>query len=237
MEAVDQAGGQTEDAWMTALIAEYASSANVRMDVAAGACELVSAISGRIYRRQGAWVIAARRAKVRLSEDCARVASGPVVGVVKLYHDEEVKPGLDDKKFSTLRTFNGEAGFWITNDRIMSAVGSDFEFTQHRQVMDVACEVARSALLRYLSESILVDRETGKIDEPTARAIEATVNAQLEAALVQPVHASATAVTIDRNVNILSTKKLVALISVVPLGYAKSIEVEIGFQNPALALK
>lgn len=42
-------------------------------------------------------------------------------------------------------------------------------------------------------------------------------------------------VTVNRQANILSTRTIPVSIAIVPLGYVKAIEVEIGFRNPALA--
>jgi hypothetical protein len=41
-------------------------------------------------------------------------------------------------------------------------------------------------------------------------------------------------VTVDRTENILSSRRLPVSIAIIPLGYAKFISVEIGFENPAL---
>jgi hypothetical protein len=236
LEAEDQASDDTEDEWITALIAEWANTADSRLMVAAGACELSSALTGRVHRRPAAWVIAARCAKVPISEDLGRVASGAVTGVSSLYHDENSKPGLDDERFATLRTIIGRSGFYITAGRMMAAEGSDFGLVQRRRVMDRACKVARNAYLNFLNEEVIID-DDGLIDEVSAAAIENYVTGQLEADLINGSkrHASAVSSTLDRAQNVLSTESLKTKVTLRPLAYARDIEVEIGFVNPALA--
>jgi hypothetical protein len=54
---------------------------------------------------------------------------------------------------------------------------------------------------------------------------------------VNPGDASSASVVVNRTANILSTQILPVSIRVVPLGCAKTISVDIGFQNPATLTK
>jgi hypothetical protein len=236
LEAADQAADDTEDEWMTDLQTDFANTADGRLEVAAGHLELVSAITGRIHRRSCAWVVAARIARAPISEDLGRVASGPVPGVVKLHHDEQVKPGLDAARFTTMRTIIGLSGFFISGGRMMAAEGSDFSLVQRRRILDRACKIARNAYLRFLNDQVDV-KANGTIEEAPARAIEAFVTEQLRAGLVSssPRHASAASSTIDRAFNVQAAEKLKATVTVRPPGYARDIDVSIGFESPALA--
>ncbi len=217
-----------------------ASSSSSRIMVAAGYCELSSSLSvvgGKTYKRSAAWPITARIAKAPIHEDLGRYRSGSLPGVSSLDRDANSDGTL--ARFETLRTITDAAGFYITSDsdgNMMAALGSDFAFVQNRRVMDEACAVNRVAMLRYLNDSILVDSKTGYILETEARGIEADVNGQLEADLINGgiQHASAVACTVKRDENILSTKNLTTSVSVTPKSYAKTITTTIGFSNPAL---
>lgn len=217
------------------IIAGLAASASKRVLPVAGAVDDVSPLSGLIRKRPAAWFVAARLARAPISEDLGRVASGPLSGITKLFRDEAAAPALDAQRIATLRTHVGLQGFFITNGNLLSPAGSDFRLVQHRRVMDRACAVVRAALLRYLNESVALDPQTGRILERVARAIEADVRGQLEAAVVAPGHVSAASVVIDRTANILSTATMPVSVRVLPKGYAKLITVDIGFTNPALS--
>lgn len=215
------------------LISAFASFESPRVVVCAGQVELSSSLTGRLHKRPALFCVAARAAKAPIHEDLGRVASGSLPGATKLYRDERVTPGLDSQRFATLRTFVGLPGDYITAGRTMAAKGSDYQLVQNGFVIDAACRTARTALLRYLNDSVRVDA-SGAILERDALAIEQEVAAQLESVLVAPGHASEVAVKVARAENILSTGVLRVTISVIPLGYARAIEAEIGLKNPAL---
>lgn len=206
-----------------------------RVEVAAGYENLTSAINGSAYKRPVGWSSTARAAAVPPSEDLGRVATGNVRGVVALVRDEFKTPLLDAARFTTMRTIVGMSGFYLTTGHIMAAVGSDFDLIQNRRVMDIGSKTVRLAQLRYLNDSVRVDKTTGLILEQDARAIDAYIESALRDALTQPGYASDVSARVDRTVNILSTRTLKVKYRITPLGYAKTIDGEIGFYNPSLA--
>lgn len=203
-----------------------------KVAIAVGRPDTLSVITGRIRARSAAWHLAARVAAIPMSEEPGRYARGPITGVVELDRDERTTNNLDDHGFATLRTFAGIPGFFITNGRIKAPAGSDFGSIPRRRVMDRAATVAYEALLAYANESVRVDATTGYIDERDAKAIEAEVEAALNAALSG--HVSAVQAVVKRDENMLSTENLTVDILVTPLGYARTITMSIGFENPAL---
>lgn len=231
--AIIEAANDTD----SALIAAFESFASPRIMVCAGFTELVSAVSGRIYKRHAAWSIVARIMSVAVSRDPGAVMDGPLdASVVGLYRDEQKTEGLDAARFATLRTFYGRPGFYVTRGRMMAAPGSDFGDVTRRQVMDVASRVAYEGLLLYVNVDLQLDPDTGHLVETEARGIEAFVLGRLRTALLSPVPPDASDVEfiVKRDVNILSTETLIAKTRVLPKGYARFIENEIAFRNPAL---
>lgn len=206
--------------------------AHARMAVSAGFCDLASSVSGFFYKRSAGWVVAARAAKVGMSEDLGKVRTGPCAGVDKLHRDEFKTQGLDAARLSTLRTFIGKQGFYVTTGRILAASGSDFAYQQHRRVMDAACSAARKGMLEFLNDSILVNSSTGFIQETEARSIEANIEGRIRTALSG--HVSDVQVTVNRTENMLSSQTLKLTVRIVPLGYARTVSAELGFYNPAL---
>lgn len=218
----------------TNLDAAFAAFVSTRTMVCGGFAEIVSARDGRIYKRPQAWWDIARIMKNAVSRDPGAVADGPAdASVVSLYRDERKTEALDAARFTTMRTFVGRPGFYITNGKMMAGVGSDFAHVTNRQVMDVASRVAYEALFTYVNIDLLVD-DAGNIVETEARRIEKKVLGLLRTALVTPGDASKVEFTLKRDGNILSTEKLIGKTRVRPKGYARFIENEIGFSNPAL---
>ena len=221
--------------WRSNLIAEWANFADVRAGVVAGHQELVSPITGRVHRRNGAWAYTGRLADTGVATHPGQVIDGPVPGIVSLLHDEQAAPSLDQEGFTTFRTIIGRAGFYITQGRMKAPEGSDFSFVTERRVMDKACRIARNGMLRFLNSTVRVDG-AGNILEQDARAIEAYIDGQLLASLVNPGEASASNVRIKRDTNVLSTRATTLTVRLIPLGYLSYITVDIGFTNPSLAV-
>ena len=191
-------------------------------------------ITGTKQKNPLAWHATARASAVELGRDLAATADGPLVGVSSTDHDEAAHGGAcDTANVTTSRTFPRHAGVYLTNARMLKASGSDFEFWQHRRVMNAACAAADDALFTLLSSSVQVDTATGHITESAATAIEAVCKSAINDRVGKYV--SGTSVTVDRTTNILSTKSISIAVSIVPLGYLKAITVEIGFSNPAIS--
>lgn len=231
-EVRDQNAAEALATWQSAVNTDFASFVHRRVNVCAGYAEMVSPVSGRIYRRPIAWQVAARASAAVPSEDLGRFATGPMPGVTKLWHDERVSPAFDSTRFTTARTYLGSPGFYITHGRLMSPTGSDFKFWQYGRVMDKGCRAARNALLLFLNETFRVSLTTGFIDEGDARAVDAVVTR----AILDEVGADASGGEFStyRNINMISTQKLAGKASIVPFAYGKAVEAEIGFTNPAL---
>ncbi|WP_245393653.1 DUF2586 family protein [Allomeiothermus silvanus] len=228
----------TADQADAALIAAYAGTTSVRVGAGARYADVVSPITGLVMKRPAAWVVAGRYSGRPVEEHPGRYASGALRTVVKLHGDESITPGLDAARFTTLRTISG--GFYITRGRLFAPPGSDYEQVQNREVMDVACEVAYRAWLRWLNEQIQVSAQTGRILEREALRIEAYVEGLVRTALRgkisidEVIDQPAAYVRIDRTENILSTRTIPYDISLVPLGYAERITGKVRFFNPQL---
>jgi len=142
---------------------------------------------------------------------------------------------MDAKRFITLRTHQGLQGFYITQGRLMSPVGSDYKYWQHRRCMDVACDTTYKAQLPFLNMSVRVNAN-GTIDERDARTFESQVKTALAGNLLDPNsaegtpgHVSALDYKIDRANNVLSTENLKSTVAIRPRGYAKTLSTELGF--------
>lgn len=208
--------------------------ASDRVELAGGFADYSSALGARSIRCSSALASTARAASVPVGEHLGRVATGPVPGIVRLLRDERATPGLDEARITTLRTFLGRPGYFITRGRIACPTGSDFVRVEYRRVMDVAATRVAVDAQVYVNESLRVDPDTGTILEADARAIESTLESGLRTALVQPEQASSVAVRVNRTDNLLSTGILRFKVRVVPLAYSEILEAEIAFENPAL---
>ena len=222
----------------TNLKAAIVAFANSRMEFAAGFADYVSVLDdggmkGVAFKASAALASTARAAQAPVSEHLGRVARGPLGGILRLYRDERVTPGLDEARCTTLRTHVGRPGFFITRGRLMYSPGSDFQRIEYRRVMDVAARRVSLDAQVYVNESVQVDA-AGRILEEDARSIESTLASGLRLELLQPGQASDVSVQVIRTDNIASTGTLRVKARVLPLGYAEFIDVDLGFATPSV---
>lgn len=220
------------------LVTAFSSFVSSRVNVAAGFANTESSVkAGRYYKRSASWVTALRWATRPISEDLGRVKTGALPrladradGSSALYRDENSTPTLNDQRFTTLRTIDGRRGYYITEGKLMSDVGSDFELTQHGAIMDAACEVLYPAMALYVNDDLRVDA-SGNLDARDANAIQQDLEGKLKDALLRttPQHVSAVQVVVVRDNNPLTTKTLKVKYRIQPKAYAKAIEGEISF--------
>lgn len=179
--------------------------------------------------------VAARVAASLISTDAAWFAAGALPGVTSITHDEFRSELMDQKLFTTLRTHQGVSGYFVTNCRLMSPPGSDYEFIQHGRVMDVATSTAYLSMLQFLSSSVRTTNK-GTIDPRDAARIEKTVKDALRAQLLDPDnaqgtpgHVSALDAAVDLTNIIQVSKTLKIKIAIRPLGYVKTIDETLSF--------
>lgn len=234
---------ETESQYKTALDAIFTSKATTVGMVAAGDAKTSSAVNGRVYRAAAGLSLGALQASVSEEVDIADVDLGPVPGVSVVdnngnpeNHDEAVTPGLDDSRFATFRTWDGQNGVYVTRPRVLSSAGSDFSIMPYRRVMNLYAETLLWYMTRRLAKPIRVSKKTGFIVEPDALAIELGARKLLESVLLRKPKASALAFTVARDDDLLGTKTLTGDGGLVPLAYPEFINLTIGFTNPSLQI-
>jgi hypothetical protein len=170
---------------------------------------------------------------------------GALVGCTEISHNEFTEnAGLDDAKIGTLRTYANLIGFYITNVWMKSGSGSDFEFWQHRRMMDEACKEVSARHSELISSNVVVKADgTGSLVEFAALGIEKKVQRGLDNRIgsalrgIGPTtvdgstgHVSDQRYQVDRTNNVLSTKTLIATVSIVPRGYLKQLQTTLSYK-------
>lgn len=235
--------GESEATFLTAMGTAFDSSSSSSKAVAVGAdyCDIVSSIRGVKMRRPVALAALGRAMAVDMSMDLAYVATGPVAGVYiaaedgdPKWHDEAIYPGLDAKRFITLRSIPGKQGTYITNPNLLTSLGSDFVFLQHARCMARACEISFDLLTNQLSLGVQtkrIDDDTSYILESDAQQIEGLVQSELDGQLVNPKRVSGAALILSRTDNLASNAgaTVTSEVQLSALRYVKRFEVAAKF--------
>jgi hypothetical protein len=181
----------------------FASTSTIRVDVGADAADMSSVITGIVHPRPTSLFVATRAEQFPPGVDPAYVSDGNLGGSPSLtdlngnpkWHDEFLYPGLDALRLSTLRSFPGDNGTYITNANLLSPSGSDYVYDQHARVMNLACTYAFQILQTQLSRGVRKQppvQPSGAVYilEQDAQSIEALVNASFRQNLKGQVNAA-----------------------------------------------
>lgn len=234
---------ETEAEYKDALDAIFDAAASTDVLVCADLGDVPSTIRGIVQPRPAGLFVAARGMSIRLGTDPAYVALGPLPGVritdernSPKYHNEELFPGLDELRLTTLRTIEGEQGVFITNANLLSASGSDYVYWQHARTMNRGCEIAHQILTKQLSKGVRKDPKVGPegeryIREDEAQLLESLVNAEVNRELVTPGEVDDMALAVSRTDDIRSNAgaEITCSLDSVALGYAKKFTVAAGY--------
>lgn len=146
---------------------------------------------------------------------------------------------IDEKGFITFRTFVGKAGYFIADDHLATATSDDYNSITNRRVIDKAYRVAYVTLLEDLNDEIPVSTE-GKLTPAWCASIESDVENAVIAQMTangnlgnDPTDANDSGVdcAIDRDQDIFTKGKIEIGLRVKPNGYAKYIDVKLGFKT------
>lgn len=233
--------GESEATYLSALTTIFSASSSTWGTLCAGTVKAISGVSGRAYKKPVSFVVGPMSLSVTHGIDIADVNLGTIPGALltdsagnTTEHNESLNPGLDDARFTVLRTWDVIQGTYVNRPRIFSPDGSDFQLIPHRRVMNKAETALYAYLIRRLNQPVRVNATTGFILESEALEIEGGANAILAGELLANPDASAARFVLSRTDNILSNKTLTGDCRVIPLGYVEFITVNIAFQNPAL---
>ena len=234
--------GESRATYLAAYATEFSGVADNDLVVGFEQAEIQSPVDQRRYMRPIAVDVAAALVAVNPGRDVAFKGLGSRSGVVitdargnPKHHNEYVFPGADELRATTLRTWPQDGTqVFITNPRVMSASGSDYQFAQHARVSHKVCKIVRRVLEGRSSADLLVSEQTGYILDTEANDIEAEVNAALRDEVTARRNATQVLFRMNRTDNLLSTFTLQGSARIIPLAYAKRFNVTVGFFNPAL---
>ena len=135
------------------------------------------------------------------------------------------------------RCFVGKSGYFFADDCLATAVSDDYRSLARRRVIDKAYRVAYTALVEYVNDNLDVTNE-GTLSEMSAKAIEQEVESKIYNSMTAEGNLSTdksvdgdtgVKVLVDTTNDVVSTNQINVSIMVKPYGYAKYIEVELGF--------
>jgi hypothetical protein len=144
---------------------------------------------------------------------------------------------IHDKGYITFRTFVGKSGYFFTDDSLATAVSDDYRSIARRRTVDKAYRIAYSTLIEFLNDEIAVTTsgelvpalvKSWESEVESAIVNQMTVEGNLSSDPDDPADRGVKCY-IDSAQNTVATGKIEITLKVKPYGYAKYIDVQLGF--------
>jgi hypothetical protein len=126
----------------------------------------------------------------------------------------------------------GYQGVYLNADPTCTTVVDDFNTIHLNRIWNETARRVRRALIPRMNSRVQIDPTSGKIKVSTLADWDAAAKRELNALLAEG-EISDFRFTMDPNQDVIAQGKVLVKVSIVPQGIAKSIEAEIGFNNPA----
>ncbi len=181
-----------------------------------------------------------RVASVGVQRNIGRVKDGalaPVtmwLGTAKIDESQSAVSAVHGKGYIVPRKHVGRSGYYFANDPMATDPTEDYATLANRRVIDKAYRIAYDTMLDMLLDDIECNTD-GTIQTAVAKSwqqtVENAVNQQMTASGELSADESGTGakVYIDETQNLISTSKVVVTLKVQPRGYARYIDVNLGF--------
>ncbi|MBV6442753.1 MAG: hypothetical protein EPGJADBJ_04477 [Saprospiraceae bacterium] len=188
--------------------------------------------------RSAVGLLLGRLASVPVQRNPGRVKDGSLLitaaylGSATLESDESKATAIHDKGFITFRKHPGKAGYYFSDDPTCVAANDDYSSLARGRVIDKAIRIAAETFTNELLDEVQIDAN-GRISTNKAKYYQAIIDNAVNTAMTAEGEISAFESFVDDQQNVLSTNKICIELRITPVGYAKQIEIQLGFNNPA----
>lgn len=185
-------------------------------------------------------LIVGRIAKSPVQRNLGRVKDG-ALGISSAYltdgatvesHADELN-AIHDKGYIIFRTFAGKAGYFFNDDFTATALTDDYSALARKRVINKAMLIAYSVFVEEVNDEVEINPD-GTLPQGYISGLQANIESQINNIMTSGSEISSVTCVIDASQNVLSTNKIVVGLRIVPMGYSKSISINLGFSNPAL---
>lgn len=185
-------------------------------------------------------LMAGRLAIIPVHRNLGRVRDGALKADVMYIMDDVVYPGmayvadLHDKCHITPRQYVGLSGYYFADDCMACDPTDDYAHLTARRTIDKAYRIAYETLVQFMLDEIEVNEDgtmQNGIIKTWQQAVENAINSRMTAAGELSANDGEGCVCyIDAKQDVLATGTVKVTLKVRPYGYARYIDVDLGFQ-------
>lgn len=183
--------------------------------------------------------MAGRLASLPVQRNLGRVKDGPLyptlmyVGTAKVEEGGSQIAGLYDKGYITPRRYVGRSGYYFTDDRLACDPTDDYAHIANRRVVDKAYRIVYDTLLDMMLDELEVN-EDGTLQNGVVKSWQQAVENAINRSMTANGELSAgdgegCECYIDPTQDVLATSKVLVTVRVRPFGYARYVDVNLGF--------
>ena len=200
------------------------------------------AIGDTVTNSTGAAVgtLLGRIASIPVQRNIGRVKDGSLfplemyVGAKKVEESNSVIASIFDKGYIVPRKHVGRSGYFYADDPMACVPTDDYAHLANRRVIDKAYRIAYDTMLNELLDEIDLN-EDGTMQHAVIKSWQQTLENAINRQMTANGELSATdgegcQVYINEKQNVVSTSKIELTLKVRPHGYARYIDVNLGFQ-------
>ena len=185
-------------------------------------------------------LLTGRIAKSAIQRNVGRVRDGKIAADAIYLSGQPIEQqtgavaDLYTKGYICPRQYVGRAGFYFCDDRLATSESDDYAHVTARRTIDKAYRIAYDTLLSFLLDELELEAD-GTLHPATIRSWEQEVTSAVDRAMTAKGELSADESTGSAcrfeilPTNVLATSEVRAKLSVRPFGYARYIDVELGF--------
>lgn len=141
--------------------------------------------------------------------------------------DEEYIEAMDQAGYLTFRQYDGLAGYYVTNARMMCPEGSDYRYAEDIRVKNKIIRLTRQSALKRLQEDV----DLTDVDADLSAKAQFII-ADVEARMVDKGEISAVRVVVPAGQDIQQTETLEMQIRYQPKGKIREMVIDLGMENP-----
>lgn len=205
--------------------------------------DTVSTATGTVLNGAAMGILAGKLASSPVHRNIGRVKDGGIASATAYIKNLSVEAAdylsLYQKGYITFRSIVGKGGFFFCDDPLATSVTDDYAHITARRTIDKVYRIAYGVMIEKLLDEIYVN-EDGTMqasvikawqgDVENAIALSMTANGELSADIAKPSDRGVRCF-IDPAQNVVSTSKVIVQVRVRPFGYARWIDVNLGFQT------
>lgn len=199
--------------------------------------------SGQVVNKNAAnHILAGRLAAIQVHENAGKVKLGELKTLTAYIGDDPAEQvdveSIHDRGYITFRTHVRRAGYYFTDDPLATGTDDDYHYITRRRTIDKAYRIAHHVASREILNDFDVNND-GTISPFYAKTVEGNIEAEIYALMTQQGELSADSTNkddlgvkarVNTEINVAQTGRLEIAIRVRPKGYARWIEVTLGYE-------